>query len=54
MRETYLTEQREYFKDFEPTIKRYEAAGLWKMMARKTFPDYVPSVPGIVYILQIV
>ena len=42
-----------FLKNLEPTMKHYEDAGYWKMIARKSVASYSIVFPGVVYIFEI-
>ena len=49
--EPYL--KLDFLKNLEPTMKRYEDAGHWKMIARKTVTNYAKIFPGVFYIFEV-
>ena len=52
MREDYL--KVDFFKDFEPTTRRHEEEGLWKLISRQQRPDYSnENDAGIMFIFEV-
>ena len=43
----------DYLRDLEPTMKRHEAAGLWKMTVRKTVSNYEAHEPGMIFVFEV-
>ena len=53
MCETYLRGKIEFFKNLEPTMKRHEDEGLWRMVERKIVPKYLENDNGLVFIFEV-
>ena len=44
---------QDYLRGLEPTMKRHEAAGFWKMTVRKTVPNYEQHEPGLIFVFEV-
>ena len=54
MSEKYIRDKTEFFKNLEPTMKRHEDSGLWRMVERKIVPKYLENDNGLVFIFEVV
>ena len=48
-----MVEETEFYKDFEPLMKRLEDEGKWKKICRDTFPRYYKGKDGVTFVYQV-
>ena len=53
MKEGYLHENLAHFENIEPHMKQLQSEGVWTIIERETFPDYLKDASGLRFVLEV-
>ena len=52
MRDEYMHQNLAHFENIEPHMKQLQDAGVWTIIERETFPEYMPGASGLRFVLE--
>ena len=53
MRDEYMHQNLAHFENIEPHMKQLQDAGVWTIIERETFPDYLKDASGLRFVLEV-